>query len=156
MEKPTCPPYEPTCLGDDPQLNRFSTQADFPVSRLRFSDPDLVISTDLYADSEFKPRNAAASSTPAAIFTFLLGNPSLQTIHASLLFLLPNHTDGSAAEKGGMTLMRAGKVPLSGTIGVRAVGSGINAITHRVYTPEQEENHKPVARMIVYEAVTNP
>jgi DNA-binding beta-propeller fold protein YncE len=26
--------------------------------------------------------------------------------------------------------------------------------THRIYTPEQEENGKPVARMIVYEAVT--
>src|SRR5260370_145884 len=28
--------------------------------------------------------------------------------------------------------------------------------THRVYTPEQEEDVKPVARMVVYEAVTNP
>lgn len=28
--------------------------------------------------------------------------------------------------------------------------------THRVYTPEQEENGKPAARMIVYEAVTPP
>jgi len=27
--------------------------------------------------------------------------------------------------------------------------------THRVYAPEQEENGKPVARMIVYEAVTH-
>jgi YVTN family beta-propeller protein len=27
--------------------------------------------------------------------------------------------------------------------------------THRVYAPEQEENGKPVARMVVYEAVTN-
>lgn len=27
--------------------------------------------------------------------------------------------------------------------------------THRVYTPEQEENGKPVARMVVYEAVTH-
>jgi DNA-binding beta-propeller fold protein YncE len=27
--------------------------------------------------------------------------------------------------------------------------------THRVYTPEQEENGKPMARMIVYEAVTD-
>jgi len=26
--------------------------------------------------------------------------------------------------------------------------------THRIYTPEQEENGKPVARMVVYEAVT--
>jgi DNA-binding beta-propeller fold protein YncE len=28
--------------------------------------------------------------------------------------------------------------------------------THRVYTPEQEENGKAVARMVVYDAVTNP
>ena len=26
--------------------------------------------------------------------------------------------------------------------------------THRVYTPEQEEDGKPMARMVVYEAVT--
>jgi DNA-binding beta-propeller fold protein YncE len=28
--------------------------------------------------------------------------------------------------------------------------------THRLYTPEQEENGKPVARMVVYESVMNP
>ena len=28
--------------------------------------------------------------------------------------------------------------------------------THRVYTPEQEEDGKPVARMVVYEAVISP
>jgi YVTN family beta-propeller protein len=28
--------------------------------------------------------------------------------------------------------------------------------THRVYTPEQQEDGKSVARMVVYEAVTNP
>jgi len=32
----------------------------------------------------------------------------------------------------------------------------VNPETHRVYTPEQEENGKPVARMLVYEAVTGP
>jgi DNA-binding beta-propeller fold protein YncE len=30
----------------------------------------------------------------------------------------------------------------------------IDLSTHRVYTPEQEEDRKPVARMVVYEAVT--
>ena len=30
----------------------------------------------------------------------------------------------------------------------------VNQETHRVYTPEQEEHGKPVARMVVYEAVT--
>jgi hypothetical protein len=28
--------------------------------------------------------------------------------------------------------------------------------THRVYTPEQEENGKPVARMVVFDAIPNP
>jgi len=28
--------------------------------------------------------------------------------------------------------------------------------THRLYAPEQEEDHKPVARMVVYDAVTTP
>jgi YVTN family beta-propeller protein len=32
----------------------------------------------------------------------------------------------------------------------------VDSETHRVYTPEQEENGKPAARMIVYEAVTEP
>jgi DNA-binding beta-propeller fold protein YncE len=31
----------------------------------------------------------------------------------------------------------------------------VDSKTHRVYTPEQEENGKPVARMVVYEAVTS-
>jgi hypothetical protein len=29
----------------------------------------------------------------------------------------------------------------------------VDTVTHRVYTPEQQENGEPVARMIVYEAV---
>lgn len=38
----------------------------------------------------------------------------------------------------------------------RAVHSlAVDLETHRVYTPEQEENGKPVARMVVYEAVTS-
>jgi DNA-binding beta-propeller fold protein YncE len=32
----------------------------------------------------------------------------------------------------------------------------IDLSTHRVYAPEQEEDRKPVARMVVYEAVTKP
>ena len=31
----------------------------------------------------------------------------------------------------------------------------VDVKTHRVYTPEQEEDGKPVARMVVYEAVSN-
>jgi len=30
-----------------------------------------------------------------------------------------------------------------------------DSTTHRVYAPEQQENGRPVARMIVYEAITS-
>lgn len=110
-----------------PAIQQIQYSGDFPVSRLRFRDPNLVLTADLYAYSEFKPGNADASSTPAAIFTFLLGNPSRETMDASLLFLLPNDTDGSAAVSGNLTFIRDGKLPLSGTIAVRTVGSDINA-----------------------------
>ncbi|HKV78673.1 MAG TPA: hypothetical protein VJP02_11055 [Candidatus Sulfotelmatobacter sp.] len=37
----------------------------------------------------------------------------------------------------------------------RAVHSlAVDTESHRVYTPEQEADGKPVARMVVYEAVT--
>jgi DNA-binding beta-propeller fold protein YncE len=32
----------------------------------------------------------------------------------------------------------------------------IDPKTHRVYTPEQQENGQPVARMVVYESISNP
>ena len=32
----------------------------------------------------------------------------------------------------------------------------VDPSTHRVYTPEQEDDSKPVARMVVYDAVSNP
>jgi DNA-binding beta-propeller fold protein YncE len=32
----------------------------------------------------------------------------------------------------------------------------VDPSTHRLYAPEQEEDHKSVARMVVYDAVTNP
>ncbi|HKQ88855.1 MAG TPA: hypothetical protein VJS43_19015 [Candidatus Acidoferrales bacterium] len=32
----------------------------------------------------------------------------------------------------------------------------VDPVTHRVYTPEQEENGQPVSRMVVYDAITKP
>ena len=34
-------------------------------------------------------------------------------------------------------------------------GLAVDPETHRVSTPEQEENGKPVARMVVYDAISN-
>jgi non-lysosomal glucosylceramidase len=110
-----------------PAIQQIQYSGDFPVSRLRFRDPNLAITVDLYAYSEFKPRDADASSTPAAVFTFLLTNPSRQTVHPSLLFLLPNYTDGNAATNRNLTFTRDGKLPVSGTIAVRTLGSDIKS-----------------------------
>ena len=54
--------------------------------------------------------------------------------------------------------MRSILTVLGITIGIAAVICvvAIDPETHRVYTPEQEEDGKPVARMIVYDAVINP
>lgn len=110
-----------------PAVQQIQYSGDFPVSRLRFSDPKLPVSVELYAYSEFRPRDVDASSTPAAIFTFLLKNTSRQTVRASLLFLLPNHTDGHVDINDGLTFVRDLKLPLSGSITVRTVGSGVQS-----------------------------
>jgi len=109
-----------------PPIAQIEYAGAFPVSRLRFSDPVLAVGADLYAYSEFQPRDADASATPAAVFTFLVRNPTPQAIETSLLFVIPNYTGGRPT--GGEFLMfrTEGKDPLSGTIVVRAAGEGLS------------------------------
>jgi non-lysosomal glucosylceramidase len=122
------PAYVSTLRTQPPQglpaIQQIQYSGDFPVSRLRFSDPKLPVSLDLYAYSEFKPHDVNASSTPAAIFTFLLKNTSRQTVRTSLLFILPNHIDGHAQLNGGLSFVRDLRLPLSGSMTVHSVGAG--------------------------------
>jgi beta-glucosidase 2, glycosyl-hydrolase family 116 N-term len=48
-----------------PAIQQIEYSGAFPVSRLRFSDPDCPLRVTLYAYSEFYPRDASASATPA-------------------------------------------------------------------------------------------
>ena len=61
-----------------PAIEQIQYSGLFPVSRLRFSDPLLPLTVDLYAYCEFHTGDAKASATPAVIFTFNLRNPSEQ------------------------------------------------------------------------------
>jgi len=106
-------------------IGQIEYSGDFPVSRLRFTDAEMPVSVDLYAYSEFRPGDADASCTPAAIFTFLVKNPSKSIIDASIFFLLPNHIDGHADVSHGLTFLRDGKLPLSGSVTLRATGSNV-------------------------------
>jgi non-lysosomal glucosylceramidase len=111
-----------------PAIQQIQYSGDFPVSRLRFTDPRMQLSLQLYAYSEFKPFDADASATPAAIFTFLLQNSTQQTMSTSILFLLPNHIDGHAEiNDDGLTFWREGTLPLSGSIAVRVAGERVKS-----------------------------
>ena len=114
-----------------PAIFQIEYSGAFPVARLRFSDPALPIAVDLYAYSEFYPRDADASATPAAIFTFLLRNPTRHVIETSLLFAIPNQTDGRTVRGGSLTFQREGKGPLSGTIAVHGAGDTTSRGTSR-------------------------
>ena len=97
----------------------------FPVSRLRFADPGLPVTVTLYAYCEYHPRDARASATPAVIFSFDLNNPTRRPITVSLLFNLPNYTEGRGELGQGLVFRKEGKEPLSGSLAIQAAGEGV-------------------------------
>jgi len=109
-----------------PAIEQIEYGGAHPVSRLRFADPALPVSVTLYARSELHLRDADASATPAILFDFVLENPTDQAVDVSLLFNLPNHIGGQFSPGDGLTLTRPGDEPTSGTMAVRAAGTGLS------------------------------
>ncbi len=103
-----------------PPIERIEYSGTFPVSRLRFSDPDLAIGLELYAYCEFHLRKPEASATPAVIFSFCLSNPLKEEAEVSLLFNLPNHIKGVWSSCGALYLLKGGRGPVSGNMAIRA------------------------------------
>ena len=106
--------------ADLPAIDQIEYSGAFPVSRLKYSDPLLPVGITLYAYSEFHLHDAAASATPAAIFTFEISNPSDRPAEVTLLFHLRNYTGGHLSPGTGVSLVKGGDQPTSGTIAVRA------------------------------------
>lgn len=107
-----------------PAISQIEYPGAFPVARLRFSDPALPLKVELYAYSEFYPRDAEASATPAAIFTFLLHNPTSHAADTSLLLAVPNYTGGRPIFGKFLTIRTDGNGPLAGTIALYAATEG--------------------------------
>ena len=62
----------------------------YPVSKLEIRDKKFHdVRLELYAYSTLKPRDSAASATPAIAFSLQVRNPSKQTAHVSFMFNLP-------------------------------------------------------------------
>ena len=112
-----------------PAIEQIEYAGAFPVSRLRFADPDLPIGVTLYAYSEFRVRDAERSATPIVLFSFVLENPLDRPIDVSLMFALPNHINGEFSEGRGLSLKREGREPVSGTMAVRTLGDDASSST---------------------------
>ena len=109
-----------------PPLAQIEYSGAYPVSRLRLSDPELPLTVDLYAYSEFRIRDAVGSAAPAVIFSFRMGNPTIQTAEAALLFNLPNHIQGAFSAANGLKLARGGAGSQTGSMVARFGGAGSN------------------------------
>ena len=124
-----------------PAISQIEYSGAFPAARLRFSDPAVALKVELYAYSEFYPRDEDASATPAAIFTFLLHNPTNHAAGTSLLFAIPNYAGGRQISGKCLTLRTEGDGPLSGTIALYAAtqeGATQGAVASGIDTLWQE------------------
>ena len=98
----------------------------FPVSRLRFGMPNSPLNIELFAYSEFRQRDSDASATPAAIFTFLVHNPSQQDVDLSLLLNTRNYTGGNIETDRRVLFEKGGNQPTSGSISAKVHGEGLD------------------------------
>lgn len=73
-----------------PRIKHIEMTGEYPVGSLRFEDEDLPVAVELTAFSPFSPLNVDLSSTPVAVFSFRLHNPSAQTQKVSLAAFMTN------------------------------------------------------------------
>jgi non-lysosomal glucosylceramidase len=102
-----------------PSVAEIEYSGAFPVSRLRFRDPNLPIKVELDAYSTFKIRHSRESAAPAVVFSFTLSNPTSKSIDAAIFFNLPNHIRGDISTGSGLSIRRTGSDPTSGSMAVR-------------------------------------
>lgn len=113
-------------LQSMPTVSQIEYAGAFPVSRLRYSDPHLPLTVELYGYSEFYPFDAESSGTPCALFSFILRNSARDTVEASLLFNLRNYTRGRATANHQLRFDKSGAEPTSGTLAVKVAGQGVS------------------------------
>lgn len=108
-----------------PGVEQIEYSGAFPVSRLSFQSPEQLVSVELFSYSEFCQRDSDTSATPAAIFTFVLHNPTRQSREVSLLFLANNYTGGRATNGSRIVFQTDGDTPTSGSIALKAKGNNV-------------------------------
>jgi uncharacterized protein (DUF608 family) len=87
-----------TAGGPDwPRVKRIEMTGEYPIARLRYSDPDLPVNLELTALSPFAPLDTRFSSMPAAVFVFRIHNPTAQVQEVSIAAFMQNPVGYDAA-----------------------------------------------------------
>ena len=79
---------QPEC--DVSYVQGMEIQAEYPLARFDFCDPDLPVSVSLEAFSPFIPLNSKDSGVPAVLFIYEVTNPQREAVEVSLVACLPN------------------------------------------------------------------
>jgi uncharacterized protein (DUF608 family) len=108
-----------------PSVAQIEYAGAYPVSRLRLSDPLLLLDVELFAYSRWVVGNPENSATPAILFTFCVSNPQPRQVEMAVCFNLPNHIEGVARSLDrGLRLDRPGSTPVSGSMALEWGGEG--------------------------------
>jgi non-lysosomal glucosylceramidase len=82
---------------DWPRVKKIEMTGEYPMARLRFSDPDLPVHLELVAFTPFAPLDARFSSMPVAVFVFRIHNPTAQAQEVSIAAMMQNPAGYDAA-----------------------------------------------------------
>ena len=104
-----------------PSIQKIEYRGLFPVSELKYDDPDIPVQISLKAFSTFKPHDSKSSAIPAAYFVFKLVNTSTEPRRVSVMFSLENCFDGKFFPENkygsnGFTLSRKGEDAAAGSL----------------------------------------
>lgn len=134
-----------------PTVRGIEHTAEFPFTRLKYLDPTLPVQVELLAWSPFIPHDTVASSTPGAVFDFVITSQADEPLEISLLQITSNlagfdQTPNYAPEHrlettpaGVIVRMKGGRAPQSpatGEMGVFAAaraGQTISAVSNNPY-----------------------
>ena len=87
-----------TAGGPDwPRVKKIEMTGEYPMARLRFSDPDLSAQIELTVFSPFAPLDDQFSSMPLAVFVFRIHNPSAEAQEVSIAAMMQNPVGYDAA-----------------------------------------------------------
>lgn len=99
-------------LANCPVITSITTEAEFPIARLSFQDPDIPIHLELVHFSPFIPYDYKHSSLPVVFSVFRLTNPTSVPVDAAILACCVNVVGSWNVGRYNRVVRRGGRVGL--------------------------------------------